>query len=448
MSLLNPSRYSFKYLQDNGVPRTLVYTGSSKIAASSSMGRTQKKLNTYLDIYQTENVVFASIQVTAYNTIMVGYSIESENIQAKLLLEQLCRRINLMSALLEATKNALIFGDAYLEKRRQKDGTVAHLFPVDPQTMIIDIDNYGRVVSYHQEINGQKGPILKPSDILHFRFFEIPSSPYGLSLIEPNLKVIERKRVADESISNALIRHGTGKLLVKVGTEADGQIPPPETMDDIRDSLEDLNESNEIIVPWMIDVSTIDEKGIQGVDEYYSYFLSQLVTGLMCPEEALGLGKGTTEATAKTKAVLWERMLKAYQYSISQVLERELFNEYLLSKGFIDQATQEPVYSSIIFDSVTEEDEAMRAKWLGNLIGAFKGGKLPLTLNEVRKLLKLAPRKDMEDVVDLTPQGAVAKPTEAPAPNGTPPQQNVTPQQVPQGEENNNGVVRTEPQNP
>jgi hypothetical protein len=440
MSLLNPTKGTFKYLQADGTARTLVYTGTSKAVQSSQMGRSQKKLKTYLDVYQTENVVFASIQITAYNTVMVGYSIESDNPQAKYAVETFCRRIHLKKSLLEACKNALVFGDAYLEKRRQKDGTVTQLFPVDPQTMVIDVDQFGRIVSYHQEMNGQKGPTLRPTDILHFRFFEIPSSPYGLSLIEPNLRVIERKKVADESISNALIRHGTGKLLVKVGTKEDGQIPPDETMDEIKDSLEDLNESNEIIVPWMIDVSTIDEKGIQGVDEYYSYFLSQLVTGLMCPEEALGLGKGTTEATAKTKAILWERMLKAYQYYISEVLEQDLFNEYLQAKGFIDQQTQEPIYTSITFDSVTEEDEAMRAKWLGNLIGAFKSGKLPLTRNEIRKLLKLAPRKDMEDVVDISPQGMQGEQS---------PQQNVTPQQkVPQGEENNNGVVRTEPQNP
>lgn len=435
MSLLHPFKESIKYLQEDGKAKTVIYTGTSKTTSSSSFSRSTKKLKDYLDIYNTENVVFASINVTSYNTVMVGYSIESDDNVVKSEIERLCRNLNLKSALLEACHHVFIFGDAYLEKRRRKDGSVAYLFPVDPQTMIMDVDQFGRIVSYHQEINGQKGEVLKPTDILHFRFFPIPSSPYGLSIIEPNLKAVERKRASDEAIANATSRHGTTKLLIKVGTKEDGQIPPPEVMDEIRDKLEDLNEINEIIVPWMIDVGTIDEKGIQGIEEYYNYFLSQLVTGLMCPEEALGLGKGTTEATARTKAILWERMLKAYQHTLSEVLRRELFDEHLRLRGFIEKETNEPIYSSIKFDSVTEEDEALKAKWLGNIIGGFRDGKLPFTRNEIRRILGLNPRADMEDVVDLSPQGMTPPPSVTPSNNTNQ-----------QGE--NNGAVRTKPETP
>jgi len=386
-------------------------------------------------------VVFAAINVTAYNTVMVGYNIESEVPEAKLSIEMLCKDIDLKNALLEACTHVLIFGDAFLEKRRYKDGTVSHLFPVDPQTIEIKYDNYGRITGYQQEINGQKGPMLKPEDILHFRFYPIPSSPYGLSLIEPNLSAIERKRATDTAIGNVMPRHGLKKLLIKVGNKEDGQIPPPEVMDAIRDKLEDLTEINEIVVPWVIDVSTIDEGGIQGIEEYYNYFLSQVVTGLMCPEEALGLGKGTTEATARTKAILWERMLKAYQHTFSETLRQDLFNEHLLNKGFKQQGSEAPIYADIKFESVTEEDQALKAKWLGNLLRGFPEGKLPFTLNEVRGIVGYSPRKDMEDVVE----NVSPPPEAAPAPQGQapPPTQETTPSGG-----NNGRTVPVEPQKP
>jgi hypothetical protein len=441
MSLLHPFKDNIKYLTDTGRAQTLVYTGTTQRASTSGFSRTTKKLKNYFDIYCTENVVFAAINVTAYNTVMVGYNIESDIPEAKSSIEMLCKEADLKTALLEACTHVLIFGDAFLEKRRRKDGTVSHLFTVDPQTMTILYDQYGRITGYQQEITGTKGPLLKPEDILHFRFFPIPSSPYGLSLIEPNLSAIERKRATDQAIGNVMPRHGLKKLLVKVGNKEDGQIPPPEVMDAIRDKLEDLTEINEIVVPWVIDVSTIDEGGIQGIEEYYNYFLAQVVTGLMCPEEALGLGKGTTEATARTKAILWERMLKAYQHTFSEVLRQDLFNEHLLLKGFKQQNSEEPIFADIKFESVTEEDEALRAKWLGNLLRGFPGGKIPFTRNEIRHLMGFEPRKDMEDVVDnVSPPEATAPPQEQ-----TPPP---TPETATPSGGNNGRTVPVEPQKP
>lgn len=420
MSLLNPQKNSIKYFQANGRANTFVYVGTAtKSGLTDKEGRSLNDLKKYYKYYRGDNTVFASLNATAFNTVMVGYNVYSDNKQAEDLISRTCDYLGLSRVLLEATLNVLIFGDAYLEKRRIRRGDVVKLFPVNPQTMIINYNQFGEVISYQQEIDGRKvGSEVKPEDIIHIRFFPIPGSPYGVSLIEPNIDIIDMKQGTNEALYNAIRRHGTRKLVVTVGDEKDGQLPPTAVMDDIKTKLEDINEINEFIVPWMIKFSTIDEKGIQGIEEYYNYFLTQLVTGLMCPEEALGLGKGSTEATARVKAILYERMIKAYQLVLSETMREDLFNEILLRNNMVDQNGL-PVRVTLYFNSVTEADEAEKAKWLGNIISAFTGTQLPFTRNEIRKHLGFPPIPGMDDVITPTggnenaPQSTPTKPNPA-----------------------------------
>jgi hypothetical protein len=431
MSLLSPQKNNIKYFQSGGRPNTFVYVGTAiKKGLSDKEGRSLSDLKKYYKYYRGDNTVFASVNATAFNTVMVGYNVHSDNKQAEILIRDVCDYIGLSKTLLEATINVLIFGDAYLEKRRIRKGDVVKLFPVNPQTMIINYDQFGTIQSYQQEIDGRKAGVeVRPEDIIHIRFFPIPGSPYGVSILEPNLDIIDMKQGTNEALYNAIRRHGTRKLVVTVGDEKDGQLPPSAVMEDIKTKLEDINEINEFIVPWMIKFSTIDEKGIQGIEEYYNYFLTQLITGLMCPEEALGLGKGSTEATARVKAILYERMIKAYQLVLSETLREELFAETLIRNNLLDQNGL-PVRVSLIFNSVTDADEAEKAKWLSNIIGVFQGTDMPFTKNEIRKILGFLPLPGMDNVI--APTGGNNVPIQNPQPNPTQPNTTTVQPEAPQ----------------
>jgi len=295
-----------KYLKEDGKAKTLVRTKGSAKYSKKAGERTLSELKNYWMYYSKEGTVFAALNSTAFNTILVGSSIQSVDEDAKQLIEDICFNVDLEGALLEATLHSLVFGDAYIEKRRVGGGDIVKLHPVDPQTMIINYNEFGDVESYQQEIGGRLiEPVIKPEDIIHIRFLPIPGSPYGVSMIEPNVDIINRKLSIEEAIYNAMIRHGTGKWVIYVGNEKDGQTPPDDVMDKIAEKFENINEINEVVLPWFIKLEAVDEKGIEGVDTYYDYFQTQLVVGLMCPEEALGLGRGIlhpdTEIFTKSK---------------------------------------------------------------------------------------------------------------------------------------------------
>jgi hypothetical protein len=392
LNRLNPFRKKISYLTDDGKPQTVIRTGGSASKGITSNERSLAMLRKYWDYYYGEGTIFASINSITWNTVMSGYTIVSDDKDAKKAIEKLCMRINLEHVLKEAVTSTLVFGDSFLEKIYNKKEDISRLKSIDSRTMIVNADEHGDVINYQQNIGGQELPPLDPEDIIHIKFFNIPGSPYGMSLIAPNLDTIDRKVSTDESLFNAIKRHGTKKTIIYVGSEKDGQIPPPDVMDDIKEELEDINEKNEFVVPWYIKFDSMDEKGIEGVEEYFNYFQTQLVVGLLCPEEALGMGKGSTEATARIKAIMYERMIRSYQNDIAIILRENLFNPYLEKNGFeVDSV-------SLRFNNVTEEDEALRAKWLGNLLRGFAEGDMPFTKNEIRAFFGFSPLENMDNV--------------------------------------------------
>jgi len=376
-----------KYITLEGKPKTIVRTGDSKSGKAKIGGsgkRTEKSLKSYWDYYVGEGTIFASINTTAWNSVMVGYHLITTDPEAKLEVQRFFDDIDIDSLMLDNTTYTLIFGDAFIEKVRDSESKlIADAKTVNPVTMIVNEDKFGRDESYQQKIEGELQPPLKLDEIMHLRFFPDPASVYGVSLMAPSKDTIDRKVTTDEAISNAIIRHGTSKYVVTVGT--DTEVPPDAVFTQIKTELEDITEQNEFIVPGPVKIETIDEKGIQGVEDYFNYFQTMLIIGLLCPEEALGLGRGSTEATSKVKEIMYERMIKAIQHKLAEQIRRELINPFLQERGF------EPNCVRMRFNSVTDADEAVKAKWLGNLLRGFPEGEKPFSINEIRAIFDYPP---------------------------------------------------------
>lgn len=386
--MLNPN---LKYYTKEGKPKTIVSSGGGGGGfGGGGGGRSDTLLKSYWNNYKSDGTIFASIQTTAWNTVMTGYHLSSEDDKKKEDVKKFLQKIDFDGIMLDNVSYALIFGDAFIEKIRSGKEIVA-LKTVDPLTVQINTDEFGRVESYQQKIKGVLQPEIKPEDIIHLKFFNSPSSPYGISLIEPSRIVINRKLAVDDSIANAIIRHGTGKYVVTVGTP--DEIPDDDVFTAIKSKLEDITSNNEFIVPGSIKIEEIDQKGIQGVEQYYNYFQTQLVIGLLCPEEALGLGRGSTEATSKVKEIMYERMIKALQHKISILMINELVDDYL---GLIDSDKAGIVRFK--FNSVTDSDEAVKSKWMGNLFRGFPEGRKPFSINEVRAKFDYDPVEDGDDL--------------------------------------------------
>jgi hypothetical protein len=391
------------YYNDDGTPKTVVTTGKSMGASIGGSERSDKQLKTFWNYYEGDNMVFASVSTIAYNTVMCGYNLVSENPKAKELISMMFDRMDIDGVLLDNVIYGLVFGDAFIEKVRGKldestlkkagDKYIVSLKTVSPMSMNINSDKYGREESYQQKIGGQLLPgKLTSEEIMHLRFFPKPDSPYGISLLGPSKDSIDKMRDVDESIYNAIQRHGTGKYVVTVGSQE--EIPPKAVFDKIKTDLEDISSKNEFIVPGVITISTIDERGVPGVEAYSDTFLKKTVVGLMCPMESLGLGGNSTEATANVRAIMFERFIKSIQHKLETKLRIELINQILVEHNY------EPNLVYMIFNSVTDADEESKAKWIGNLFRGFPEGKKPMSINEIRARFSLPPVKGGDDLIE------------------------------------------------
>jgi len=395
------------FLDSKGRYKTIIATGktSGGGGVSAAPERSEKALKNYKTYYDGENTVFAAINTTAWNAIMVGYNLVSDDSKARLFIQRYLDALDLDAVLLDNVVYTLIYGDSFIEIVRNSSEDITDLKTVDPITMVVNYDKFGMVTGYQQKIQGQlQKTILKPGDIMHLKFFSNPSNPYGMSIIQPSMDTIDRKIQTDDALANAILRHGTSKYLVKVGTEED--IPDSEVFTDIKNELEDITSTNEFIVPALIDITTIDEKGVQGVEEYSSLFQTQLVIGMLCPEEALGLGKGSTEATATVKQIMYERFIRSIQFKLSTQIKNEIINPILEKNGFKKNIVK------LRFNSVTDSDEAVKSKWLGNLLRGYPQGKHPFTINEVRSMFGYPPIKGGDVLSHTTPEEGDEKPEE------------------------------------
>jgi hypothetical protein len=395
------------FVDKEGKPKTVIATGGGGGAAfGGGGGRSQQLMRAYWSYYINDGTIFASVNTTAWNTVMTGYTIVTEEEGKKEEISNFLNQVDFDGVMLDSITYALIFGDAFIEKVR-KGKEITSLKIVDPITMEINTDEFGRVESYQQRIRGQLQAPLKPEDIIHIRLFNNPASPYGISLIAPTRATIDRKAATDDAVANAIIRHGTGKFVVTVGDK--DFIPDESVFTAIKSKLEDITATNEFIVPGPVTITEIDQKGISGVEEYYNYFQTQLVIGLLCPEEALGLGRGSTEATSKVKEIMYERMIKAFQHKISEQVLRELIYPLL---GYEGKTSKEPPKVKFRFNSVTDADEAIKAKWLGNLLKVFRDDeRKPFTINEIRAVFDYPPIEGGDELGSAQPTGETEKPT-------------------------------------
>lgn len=338
-------------------------------------------------LYSSDGLVFSAVNSIAHSALGNGYKIQSSNPEAVRLVNKLLEHIDLDELLSGIIRHIVIFGDAYIEKIYSNSGNLVSLDLVDPKTIEIVTDDYGEVQHYKQTImNGQKAMIIEPEEIVHIRLYSIPSSPYGVSIIGTNYDTIIRKLRIDSAIASAIIRHGSPKYHISVGGP-DGDLPPEEVLEDLRREFKDIDEKNEFITSSLIDIEGVDTRGIDNIEEYYTYFIDLISSGFCVPAEQLGITvKGNTEASSKTRERLFNRYLRAIQKRIERIFEQEIFKDAI--KNYFPNDSVK-----LTFKDISAEDEALKIRWIRPFINVLGTEKEVLTKDEIRDIFGFPPLK-------------------------------------------------------
>ena len=391
---------------DKPKPRGFSARANEKVTQFfSSKPRDVAGLTKNWDIYSQSEVPFAAITSLSFN-IAAEWKIRCEDLALKEKIEEFCYGTDFNSVLVLIARDCLIFGDSYIEKVWNKGGELVELRVRDPRTFQEKVDVKGDTEWYLQTIkteNGVEEVELKPNEVSHHQLFPRPDSPYGLGLIDPSKDTILRKTLADEGISAAIDRHGYPKfhIILKTPPGFETELPTSSEIDSISADFRNINSKNEIVTTELIDIKALDAKGVENVEEYFNYFQSSLTCGMLVPQEVLGLGSGSTEATARVRRIMFEKIVRGFQSKIARRIELDVFKE------FCKEGQKVP---RLIFADVVPEDDAIISSTIKDMMP--KGDPFAVfTRDEIRErfhyppyeLAKETRKKAIESLTGSTP---------------------------------------------
>lgn len=316
-------------------------------------------------IYKRGGPVSEAIRTYANLVFSNGFRVEGEDSGLNDGIEEALDDMGLEITGPSVIIDALVYGDAFHEigygQGSKKDIPVV-LFPRNPESFRIDADKYGKVSSYTQVIkrdlgNDEEIP-LGVDSVFHFSIENLGGSVYGISLIDSAYNDILWDAMISESTAQAIKRHGFPRFHVKVGQS--GEDVPEATMRMIDAQFKNLISKQEFVTTADVEISNIDQMGQTNAKLYGEWSTMRLCTALGIPEELLGLGRGSTEATANVK-------LRAFYDKISSI-QKKFARAF--TQQVIDKMTGAPGKCRLVFNEVNPDDEAKLAAWMAQLMSA------------------------------------------------------------------------------
>ena len=355
---------------------------------SKSNVHTLANMELWQKCYIGDGMIFSLVNSIAQGVIESGWNIVSINKDAQKIVEAFIDRINFEELIFNAVVHLVVFGDTYIEKEFSSidEEKLANLSLCDPKTIEIIVDKYGNEVSYQQIIDGQTIEEIDKDSIVHLKLYSSPSSPYGLSTLAANIDTIRRKIKMDEAIASSLIRHGFPRFHITVSGSEEGEVPPKETLEEIKNKFKDINEKNEFVTADLIKIQGIDTKGIENIEEYYNYYLALLLGGFQIPGEQLGLFTGSTEASGKVRERLFNRFLRRVQRQIARSFDLEVFPD-ILKDSFPE------IKVKLRFEDISPIEESVKIKWVDPLLRTSDGPFEILSKDEIRKIFGYEPNE-------------------------------------------------------
>ncbi len=256
--------------------------------------RSHSEIKKYWELYLTDETVFGLINGLTTLATGPGFTIEGEG-NNKEIIEQAFSRS--WPAIHSLVRNALIFGNGFGEIIYTRTGqfhSLEALYPLD-----IDIENENGSFSY---IHRESGRIFGSNKIFNLVFFQREDSNYGLSLLKPLYKAVLRKEKLESALVTAVERH-LPRLHVILKQNQLGHYPSENERRAIARLFSDLKPEYEIVTTDLVEINTIDIKGVPNIDDYLSFMLSLISLGAQTPIEILGAAeKKVTHATARIRA--------------------------------------------------------------------------------------------------------------------------------------------------
>jgi len=305
-----------------------------------------------------------------------------------------------------------IYGRAWVENVFNKKGNrIVDWDMVDPKTMDyakdsserIVLDSLGRAVGYTQTLstyyshapntNAKKAPsrvTLQPNQtfidrekIALINLYTVGDGFYGLGLIEPTYANSIRKQNVEEALANAIWRHGFPIYWAQLGDLQ--HEPTPQQVQTMLDKLKSLTFKKEIATPYYYNLSILQAKQTEKLQDHLDYFQDQQITGMGIPKPyATGSGEATNRATLNNMSDLFQLTLRDIIKNTTEAIEQLMFKPLIELEGFKE-------VPRLDWDMVGIDEIDRKSK---RILSYIKAGLLPVDM-KIQDYIKKV--EDLED---------------------------------------------------
>lgn len=273
-------------------------------------------------IYKKSAVVNAAINNLVDMIVGVGYYTESDDLQAKEIVDSYAEEVNLDGFLRVVCRNMLVFGFAPVERWWNK---TLNLKPLLPQTIYAQMDEKGNINGYKQKTWSGRYIDFQVDEIIWFSHTAYPGNPYGVGLIEPIYDLITYKGKILEDICKIVHRYASPLNIWVTRGDISG----------LKAAIEDREPDEDIFIgrasPEDIQIKTLEMDPRGKYTDYLEIINQEVYECLQAP--LLTYLKNATEASARVQLDVIQRHVDGVQRYIKRVLEREIFKPVVEKSG-------------------------------------------------------------------------------------------------------------------
>jgi hypothetical protein len=337
-------------------------------------------------IYEQGGLVSEAVDCHPLFMFSNGYKFDGPEALVKSVQEQ-HDNIDFETVAWKVITDALVVEKGVAEIAPSRDGKtpVAALYYRPGEQFEEVYDDAARIVGYRQVV--MSGGMRKVYDIDPEYIFRLD---LGLPLISRCKDDILRDTEVADATTKSIARHGFPRYHIKVGTS--GETIPNTIISTLANEFEELKADHEWVTPRDVDISNIDSTGVVNTKLYGDWSIQRLCAGLGTPEEMLGLGRGSTEATANVRLQAW--------YDRVATLQRRFAAQW--NTQIVDRMTGKDGLVKLVFGDPSPADDLARANVVVALLSPGAGMNPVITINEARAMMGLKPI-DESDLMYVPP---------------------------------------------
>lgn len=248
---------------------------------------------------------------------------------------------NFLSILHNAVRTYTICGDFYAEKIKDKQGRLINLKPMNPGSVRIVIDAFGRITGYEQvaQISGKQLKIpFDKDDIFHISWNRIADECHGISTIQKLEKTIEAYQESFQDVRVVFHRYVKPLLITEVDTDDETEIAAFKVKIDTACSKGE----NMIIPKGVANVERVSIPQYSTLDPlpWQNSLIKKFLLAEGVPSIVLGhSSEEDTEASAKIVYIGFEHMVQFNQRFLEEQIKSQLGFEikFRFTKSLIDE---------------------------------------------------------------------------------------------------------------